>query len=63
MRIITVINRVRACVRTSAKDGNFPRKGGGCVYLMILFNLRVFMFWFVRDSDNIIPGNFGYAGY
>ena len=61
MRIITVINRVRACVRTSAKDDNFPRKGGGCVYLMILFNLRNFTLWFVRG--NIIPGKFGFASY
>ena len=30
-----------------------------CVNLMILFNLRVFTFWFVRES--IIPGNFGFA--
>ena len=35
MKIITVISRVCACVRTSAEDANFPREDGGCVYLMI----------------------------
>ena len=35
MKTITVINRVCACVRTFAEDDNFPREGGGCVYLMI----------------------------
>ena len=45
----------------SAEDDNFPREGGGCVYVMILFNLRVFMYWFVRE--NIVPGNFGFARY
>ena len=37
MKIIPVINRVCAWVRTCAEDDNFPREGGGCVYLMILF--------------------------
>ena len=36
---MTVINRVCACVKTSAEDDNFPREGEGCVYLIILFNL------------------------
>ena len=57
--LVYVINSVCACVRTSAEDGNFPREGGGCMYLMILF--ESFMFWFVRE--NIIPGTFGFAGY
>ena len=63
MKIITVVNRVCACVRTSAEDDNFPKKGegGGGLYLMILFNLRVFMFWFVRDNN--ISGNLGFARY
>ena len=26
--LLYVINSVRACVRTSAEDGNFPREGG-----------------------------------
>lgn len=43
-----------------AEGGNSPREGGRCVYLMISFNLRVFVFWFVRY--NIIPGNFGLLG-
>ena len=43
MKIIPVINRVCTCVRMAAEDGNFPRDGGGCVYLMILFDLRVFV--------------------
>ena len=43
MKIITVINRVCAYVRTSAEDDNFPREGRGAVYIMILFNVRVFM--------------------
>ena len=32
-----------ACVRTSAEDDNFPRRGGGggCVYLTIVFNLSL----------------------
>ena len=58
MKIITVIkvcnektviniSRVCACVRTSAEDDTFPGGGGGG-NLMILFNLRVFMFWFDR---------------
>ena len=29
MKIITVINRVYACVRTSAEDDNFPGVGWG----------------------------------
>ena len=45
----TVINCMCACVRTSAED-NFPREGGGCVYLMISLNLRIFMFGFVREN-------------
>ena len=57
---LTVIDRVCACVMTSAED-NFAREDMGCVYLMIRFSLRVFMFWFVRD--NIIPGNLGFARY
>ena len=64
MTIIPVINCMCACVRTSAEDDNFPREGGGCVYLIMLFSLRVFfifMFWFVRE--NIIPGNLGFAKY
>ena len=36
MKIIPVINCVCAWVRTSAED-NFPRKGEGNVYLIILF--------------------------
>ena len=52
-----VISRVCACVTTSAEDDNFPRGEDG--YNMILFNLLVFMFWFVRYK--IIPGNFGLA--
>ena len=61
MKIIPVISCVCACITTSAQDDNFPREGGGCVYVMILFNLRVFMYWFVRE--NIVPGNFGFARY
>ena len=41
MKIIPVNNRVCACARKSAEDDNFPREDGECVYLMILFNLRV----------------------
>ena len=39
MKIITVIliNYVYTCIRMSAEDDNFPREGGGRVYLMILF--------------------------
>ena len=59
MKIIPVINWVCACVKTSVEDDNFLREGWVCVNLMILFNLRVFTFWFVRES--IIPGNFGFA--
>ena len=36
MKIITVVNCVCACVRTSAEDDNFLKEGGGCVYLIIL---------------------------
>ena len=36
MKIITA-SCVCACIRTSPKDDTFPREGGGCVYLMILF--------------------------
>ena len=61
MKITPVINCVCACVGTSAEDDNFTREDGGRVYLMIVFNLRVFMFWFVRE--NIIPGTFGFARY
>ena len=43
MKIITVINCVCAYVRTSAEVDNFPREGGGAVYIVILFNVRVFM--------------------
>ena len=50
-----------ACVKTSVEDDNFLREGWGCVNLMIFtdLNLRVFTFWFDRES--IIPGNFGFA--
>ena len=48
-----------ACVKTSAEDDNFLSERWVCVNLMILFNLRVYKFWFVRES--IIPGNFGFA--
>ena len=61
MKIITAINRMYAYVRTSAEDDNFLSEGGGCVYLMILFNLRVFVF--VCQIYSIIPGNFGFARY
>ena len=51
---------MRACVKTSVEDDNFLRVGWGCANLVIfLFNLRVFTFWFDRES--IIPGNFGFA--
>ena len=43
-----------------AGDHNFPSEDGGCVYPMILFNLKVFMLWFVTEN---IPGNFGFARY
>ena len=39
---------------------SFQGRGGGCANLMI-FILKVFTFWFVRES--IIPGNFGFARY
>ena len=42
----------------SVEDDNFLREGWGCSNLMI-FYLRVFTFWFDRES--IIPGNFGFA--
>ena len=42
--LLYVINSVCACVRTSAEDDNFRRQGGGCVYLLMLFNLRVLCF-------------------
>ena len=48
------------CVRTSAENGGFQTFNGRvkkCVYLMILFDLRGFMFWPVRYD--IIPGQFG----
>ena len=61
MKSIPVINRASACVRTSTEDDNFAREGAGCMYLLILFNLKVFMFWFGRE--NIIPGNLGFARY
>ena len=49
-----------ACVKTSVEDDNFPREGWGCVNLTIfLFNLKVFTFWFDRES--IISGNLGFA--
>ena len=49
-----------ACVKTSVEDDNFLREGCECVKLVIFFfNLRVFTFWFDRES--IIPGNFGFA--
>ena len=35
IKLIPIINCVYACVRTSAEDGNFPREGGRCVYLII----------------------------
>ena len=50
-----------ACVRTSAEDDDFQREGGVCVHLMILSNLRGFMFWSARY--NIIAGQFGFARY
>ena len=56
MKIIPVINHVSACIRMSAEDDNFPREGGGCVYLMLL---RVFMFWFVRELFQAILGLLG----
>ena len=37
VKIIAVFNHVCTCVRMSA-EVNFPREGGGCVYLMILFD-------------------------
>ena len=40
---------------------DFPREGGGCVYLIILFNLRGFVFSSV--IYNAIPGQFGFARY
>ena len=48
MKIISGINHVCACIRTSAEDDNFPTEGGGGVYLIILSNLRVFIF-FIRQ--------------
>ena len=50
-----------ACVKTSVEDDNFLiREGWGCVNLNdFLFHLRVFTFWFDRES--IIPGNSGFA--
>ena len=49
-----------ACVKTSVEDDSFLREDWGCVNLMIFYYyLRVFMFWFDRES--IIPGNFGFA--
>ena len=64
MKIITVINPVCACVRTSAENDDFhilSKGGGGCVHLMTKFTLRGFMFWFVRY--NIVPGQFWFARY
>ena len=49
MKIISVNNRVCACARTSAEDDNFPREDGECVYLMILFNLRVLVLVYLSD--------------
>ena len=46
------------CIKTSVEDANFLREGWGCAKIMILFNLRVFTFWFDRES---IPGNLGFA--
>ena len=34
-------------MRMSTEDGNFPREGGGCVYLTI-YLIWEFLFWFVR---------------
>ena len=57
MKIISVINRVCACVKTSVEDDNFLGEDWGCVNLMIF--IGVFKFWFDRES--IIPGNFEFA--
>ena len=44
MKLIIVINLVCTCVRVSAEDDDFQKtfkdfqkEGGGCVYLLILF--------------------------
>ena len=61
MKFIPVINSACACIRTSAEDDNFPWEGGGCVYLMILFES---FFVFGLSRENIIPGTlFGFARY
>ena len=44
MKIITQTVMHDACIRTSAEDNNIPREGNGCVYLLSLFNWRVFVF-------------------
>ena len=52
---------MRICIRTSAEDDDFPGVGAWVMFVMILFNLKAFMFWFA--TDNVIPGNFGFARY
>ena len=59
MKIILVVNHVSACIRTSDEDDNFPREGGGCVYLMLL---RIFRFWFIRRRKNLFQLILGLLG-
>ena len=57
VKIITVINRVSACVRAYAENDHFPREFGD-VFLMSLFILS---FYVVVCQYNIIAGNFGFV--
>ena len=48
------------CVKTSIENDKLSKGGlGMCEPNDFLFNMRVFTFWFDRES--IIPGNFGFS--